>query len=480
MMILDKIFKYFEEISKIPRGSGNEKGISDYLVNFAKKHNLECIQDEVLNVIIKKPATPGYENAPTVILQGHMDMVCEKNKDKVHDFTKDPITLRYIDDMIYADNTTLGADNGIAVAMALAVLSSDDIKHPALEVLMTVDEESGMTGASALNPEHLAGRILINMDSEEEGELLVSCAGGSRTTTTFKADWKKPENTLKAYAVAIRGLKGGHSGMEIDKGRGNSNKLLGRVLDGIYKEVPFQLSHLSGGSKTNAIPREADAVIFAPGEKYEKLMEIIKEWNDILKNEYKVTDPDVTVTLNKAEENYENTLSYGDTERVLALLMATPNGVQTMSSSMEGLVESSSNLGVVTTNEEGIVFDSSIRSSVDSLKEYIKEQACSVAKLAGADFNAHGEYPAWEYNPDSRIREVFKKVYKEKYGKEPKIVAVHAGVECGLLGKKIEGLDMISFGPDMYDVHTPNEHVSISSVKRSYEYLLAVLEALNN
>lgn len=480
MMILDKIFQYFEEISKIPRGSGNEKGISDYLVDFAKKHNLEYIQDEVLNVIIKKPATPGYENAPTVILQGHMDMVCEKNKDKVHDFTKDPITLRYIDDMIYADNTTLGADNGIAIAMALALLASDDAKHPALEVLMTVDEESGMTGANALNPEHLDGKILINMDSEEEGELLVSCAGGSRTTTTFKADWQKPESNLKAYTVSIRGLKGGHSGMDINKGRGNSNKLLGRVLQGIYREMPFQLSHLSGGSKTNAIPREADAVIFAPSDKYDKLIEIIKEWNNILKNEYKVTDPDVAVALNIAEENYEKTLSYDATDKVLALLMAIPNGVQTMSSAMEGLVESSSNLGVVTTNEEGIVFDSSIRSSVDSLKEYIKEQSFAVAKLAEADFNAHGEYPAWEYNPESRIREVFKKVYKERYRKEPKIVAIHAGVECGLLGKKIEGLDMISFGPNMYDVHTPNEHVSISSVKRTYEYLLAVLEALNN
>ena len=236
-MIVDKIFKYFEEISKIPRGSGNEKAISDFLVMFARENNLEVIQDEVLNVIIKKPASSGYENAPGVILQGHMDMVCEKNKDKVHDFTKDPITLRYIDDMIYADNTTLGADNGIAIALAMAILTSDDVKHPSLEVLLTVDEESGMTGANALNPENISGRILINMDSEEEGTLLVSCAGGSRTTTTLKADWQEPENGQEAYTVAIRGLKGGHSGMEIDKGRGNSNKLLGRVLNGIYKEM---------------------------------------------------------------------------------------------------------------------------------------------------------------------------------------------------------------------------------------------------
>lgn len=480
MIIMDKIFKYFEEISKIPRGSGNEKAISDFLVMFARENNLEVIQDEVLNVIIKKPASSGYENAPGVILQGHMDMVCEKNKNKVHDFTKDPITLRYIDDMIYADNTTLGADNGIAIALAMAILTSDDVKHPSLEVLITVDEESGMTGANALNPENISGRILINMDSEEEGTLLVSCAGGSRTTTTLKADWQEPGNSQEAYIVAIGGLKGGHSGMEIDKGRGNSNKLLGRVLNGIYKEIPFQLSHLSGGSKTNAIPREADAVIFAKADRFQALLGIIKEWDNTLKSELRFTDPDVTLTLTKADGSHGRALSTDCTEKAISLMMTIPNGIQTMSGSIKGLVESSSNLGVVATTDEGIVFDASIRSSVGSLKEYIKEQAYAAAKLAGADFNAHGEYPAWEYNPDSRIREVFQKIYREKYGKEPEIVAIHAGVECGLFGEKIKDLDMISFGPDMYDVHTPNEHVSISSIKRTYEYLAAVLEALDS
>ncbi|NLM44594.1 MAG: aminoacyl-histidine dipeptidase [Clostridiales bacterium] len=480
MMTLDNIFKYFEEISKIPRGSGNEKAISDYLVSFAKKHNLEVIQDEVYNIIIKKPATPGYENGPTVILQGHMDMVCEKNKDKVHDFTKDPITLRYIDDMIYADNTTLGADNGIAVAMAMAILASDDVKHPPLEVVLTVDEESGMTGAHALNPEHLKGRILINMDTEEEGKLLVSCAGGLRTTITLEADWKKPEEGYEAYRIEIKGLKGGHSGADIDKERGNSNKLLGRVLNAVYKEMPFQLSHLSGGSKSNAIPREAEAVVFIPSDKSQVLIKTINEWDNILKNEYKISDPEVTVNVHKADNSFENVLSWEKTEKAIALLMTIPNGIQTMSKSIDGLVESSNNLGVVSTNEEGITFDSAVRSSLDSLKEYIKEQIYTVAKLVGANFNAFGDYPGWEYNPNSRIREVFQRVYREKYGKEAEIIAVHAGVECGLFGEKIEGLDMISFGPDMYDVHTPNEHVSISSTKRTYEYLLAVLETLDS
>lgn len=480
MMIVDKVFKYFEEISKIPRGSGNEKAISDYLVNFAKEHGLEVIQDEVYNVIIKKPATPGYENGPTVILQGHMDMVCEKNKDKVHDFTKDPITVRYIDDMIYADNTTLGADNGIAIAMAMAILASDDIKHPPLEVLMTVDEESGMTGAHALNPEHLKGRILINMDSEEEGKLLVSCAGGLRTTIALQTEWQKPAEGYEAYTIEVKGLKGGHSGMDIDKGRGNSNKLLGRVLNAIYKEMPFRLSHLSGGSKTNAIPREAEAIIFVPSNKPQELIKIINEWDNILKNEYKITDPEVTVKVYRTDNTFENVLTFEKTEKAISILMTIPNGIQTMSKSIEGLVESSINLGVVSTNKESINFDSSIRSSVESLKEYIKEQVHMVAKLAGANFDAFGDYPGWEYNPNSRIRDVFLKVYREKFGKEAEVIAVHAGVECGLFGEKIKGLDMISFGPDMYDVHTPNEHLSISSTKRTYEYLLAVLETLDS
>jgi len=364
--------------------------------------------------------------------------------------------------------------------MAMAILASDDVKHPPLEVLMTVDEESGMTGAHALNPELLKGRILINMDSEEEGKLLVSCAGGLRTTITLEADWQKPEVRYEAYTIEVKGLKGGHSGMDIDKGRGNSNKLLGRVLNAVYKEMPLRLSHLSGGSKTNAIPREAEAVIFIPSNKSQELIKIISEWDNILKNEYKITDPDVTVKVCRTDNASKNVLTSEKTEKAISILMTIPNGIQTMSKSIEGLVESSINLGVVSTSKESINFDSSIRSSVESLKEYIKEQVHMVAKFAGAGFDAFGDYPGWEYNPNSRIRDVFLKVYREKFGKEAEVIAVHAGVEFGLFGEKIKGLDMISFGPDMYDVHTPNEHLSISSTKRTYEYLLAVLETLKS
>lgn len=475
---MEKIFTYFEEISKVPRCSGNEKAISDYLVKFAKEHNLEVIQDEVLNVIIKKPASPGYENAPGVVLQGHMDMVCVKNADKVHDFSKDPITLKYVDDMIYADGTTLGADNGIALALAMAVLTSEDIKHPPLEVLITVDEESGMTGAKHLNPKDISGKILINLDSEEEGKLLVSCAGGLRAAININAKWENAPKNLVGYTISMRGLMGGHSGSEIDKERGNANKLLGRVLYDLYKEVPFNLAYISGGSRANVIPSEAEAVIFISPDKLQATENKIKEWNEILKNEFKISDPNVDVNLSKSKKAFDKIFDNTTTAKVVNLLMAIPNGMQTMSKSIEGLVESSSNIGVLTTDDKGICFEFSIRSSVSSRKDYIKEQISTIAKLADVGFEANGEYPAWEYNPNSKIRDICQKVYKEKYGQEPEIVAVHAGVECGLFGEKIPDLDMISMGANAYDAHTTNEHVSISSVKRTYEYLLAILEDL--
>jgi dipeptidase D len=475
---LENIFTYFEEISKVPRCSGNEKAISDYLVKFAKKHNLEVIQDEVLNVIIKKPASPGYENAPGVVLQGHMDMVCVKNADKVHDFSKDPIVFKYVDDMIYADGTTLGADNGIALALAMTVLTSEDIKHPPIEVLITVDEESGMTGAKHLNPEHISGKILINLDSEEEGKLLVSCAGGLRAAININAEWENAPKNLVSYTISMRGLMGGHSGTEIDKERGNANKLLGRVLHDLYKETPFNLAYISGGSRANVIPSEAEAVIFISPDKLQATENKIKECNEILKNEFKISDPNVDVNVSKSEKVFDKILDSTATAKVIDLLMAIPNGIQTMSKSIEGLVESSSNIGVLTTDNKGIRFEFSIRSSVSSRKNYIKEQIDTIAKLANVEFQVSGEYPAWEYNPDSKIREVCQKVYKEKYGEEPEIVAVHAGVECGLFGEKIPDLDMISMGANAYDAHTTNEHVSISSVKRTYEYLLAILEEL--
>ena len=476
MVLMNSIFTYFEEISKVPRCSGNEKGISDFLVNFAKKHNLEVIQDDVYNVIIKKPATPGFENAPGVILQGHMDMVCVKTKNKVHDFTKDPIRLKYIGDMVYADGTSLGADNGIAVAMAMAVLTDENAKHPTLEVIITVDEESGMTGAKNINSDYISGKIMINLDSEEEGKLLVSCAGGLRTAINIDGDWKNAPADFDSYTVSIGGLLGGHSGIDIDKEKGNANKILGRVLLDIYSKQDFGLAHLKGGSKDNVIPSEAEATILISKDKLHIIEEKIEEWNQILKNEYKVSDPNVTVTLGKSTIAHEKIS--GATEKILNLLVAMPNGVQAMSTSIEELVESSSNLGVMTTTEKGFGLTFSVRSSVSTRKERIKNQIKAIAKLSDVEFVANSEYPSWEYNPESEIREICIKVYKELYGKEPEIVAFHAGVECGLFGEKFPGLDMISMGADAFDAHTTNEHVSVSSTNRTYEYLLAILEEL--
>ena len=471
------VFQYFEEISNIPRGSGNEKGISDYLLNFGKELGLESIQDEALNVIIKKPGTPGYENAPTVIIQGHMDMVCEKNNGVEHDFEKDPLKLRIVDDYIYATDTTLGADNGIAVAYAMAILASNDIPHPPIEVLLTTDEETGMSGAMAIKKENLQGKILINLDNEEEGYLLVSCAGGIRSTATINIE-KQDLNNKKLIKINISGLKGGHSGMDIIKERGNSNKILGRVLKGLLREVKFNLVSLNGGSKNNAIPREAEAIIAVNPNDENTAIEVINNWNNIIENELRAQDPGLKIEASITDIKTCKEFTDESTKKVVDLLYIYPNGINTKSTEIEGLVESSTNLGVLTTKDGVVEFDSAIRSSIPSLKEEIVLRSKTIVELLGGKFTTTSDYPGWEYNPDSKIREICQRVHKDLYGNEAKIVAIHAGVECGLFNEKLGNLDMISFGPNLYDVHTPDEHMSISSVKNCYEYLLGILKEI--
>ena len=334
-----EVFEYFEQISNIPRGSGNEKGISDYLLNFGRSLGLESIQDKALNVIIKKPGTKGYENAPTVIIQGHMDMVCEKNNGVEHDFEKDPLKLRIVDDYIYATDTTLGADNGIAVAYAMAILASKDIPHPPIEVLITTDEETGMSGAMAINKEHIDGKILINLDNEEEGYLLVSCAGGIRSTATINIE-KQDIKDKKLVKINISGLKGGHSGMDIIKERGNSNKILGRVLKGLSREVKFNLVNLNGGSKNNAIPREAEAIIAINSNDEDTVMNVIKNWNEIIGNELRTQDPGLKIEGSVVADNVEREFTDECTNKVLNLLYLYPNGINSKSVDIEGLVES--------------------------------------------------------------------------------------------------------------------------------------------
>ena len=472
-----KVFEYFEAISNIPRGSGNEKGISDYLLNFGKSLGLESIQDKALNVIIKKPGTKGYENAPTVIIQGHMDMVCEKNNGVEHDFEKDPLKLRIVDDYIYATDTTLGADNGIAVAYAMAILASNDIPHPPIEVLITTDEETGMSGAMAINKEHIDGKILINLDNEEEGYLLVSCAGGIRSTATLNIE-KQDIKDKKLIKINISGLKGGHSGMDIIKERGNSNKILGRVLKGLSKEVEFNIVKLNGGSKNNAIPREAEAVITINSSDEKTVIDVIRNWNDIIGNELRTQDSGLKIEALSIDDKEEKEFTDESTKKVVDLLYIYPNGINSKSVEIDGLVESSTNLGVLTTSDTAVEFDSAIRSSVTSLKEEIVLRSKTIVELFGGEFTTTADYPGWEYNPDSKIREICQKVHKDLYGNEAKIVAIHAGVECGLFNEKLGDLDMISFGPNLYDVHTPDEHMSISSVRNCYEYLKAILKEI--
>ncbi|MGE5632959.1 MAG: aminoacyl-histidine dipeptidase [Caulobacteraceae bacterium] len=474
-----EIFRYFGEISSIPRCSGSEKQISDYLVSFAKKHNLAVIQDEALNVIIRKPAFRGYEKAPTVIIQGHMDMVCEKNKSTKHDFAKDPIKLRVVEDMIYAEDTTLGADNGIALAYALTLLASKDLPHPALEALFTVDEESTMSGAKRLDTALLKGRLLVNLDSEEEGKLLVSSAGGTKAKVVLPIEWDKAPAGTEAYRISIGGLKGGHSGMEINKYRGNANKLLGRLLDDLSKECSFSIADVVGGLKSNAVPRESEVVILVDTVNKKKVESKIAEWEAIFKNELRVQDPGVQVCFENVIEKVEKVFSKDTAAKLIAALVLTPNGVQSMSMEIDGLVESSTNLGIVAVNGDEIWMVNEMRSSVRTLKRGIFNTVSKLAETLNGKVIVESDYPEWAYNPDSKLRPLFIKVYKEKYKTEPEIIAIHAGLECGVFMSKTPGLDAISLGPDTFDVHSPNEHVSIPSVERTWEYLLEVMKHMN-
>lgn len=473
-----RIFYHFKEINKIPRGSGNEEQISKYLLDFGRKLGLESIQDEALNIIIKKPASKGYENAPTVIIQGHMDMVCEKNNDKVHDFMKDPIEFIIKGDYIYADETTLGGDDGIALAYSMAILEDSTLEHPPLEVLITTDEESGMSGAKAVQPQYLNGKIVLNLDSEEEGKLWVSCAGGIRTNSTLPIEWIKKKENTKEYVLEVKGLNGGHSGAEIHLGRGNANKIMGRLLKEISNKVSFNLVSLNGGAKDNAIPREATAVISIEESKEKELIEAKTKAYENVVNEFSKKDSGLKVLISESKEKVENVFSDETTSKVINLSYLYPNGVNTMSSEIEGLVESSTNLGVVITNENDIEYHSAVRSSVFSLKEEIVERNKCLTEILGGTFESNSGYPEWPYKSDSKIREICKDVYFRMYGKEADVVAIHAGLECGILKERLGDLDIISFGPDIIDIHTPNEHLSISSSYRCFEYLLEVLKEI--
>ena len=473
-----RVFHYFEEICKIPHGSGNTKQISDYLVQFARDHKLNYVQDEMNNVVIYKPGTEGYENAPTVILQGHMDMVCEKRPDVEHDFTKDGLNLSVEGDYISANGTTLGGDDGIAVAYGLAVLESDTIAHPPLEVFITVDEEIGLLGAVGFDCSVLKGRRFINLDSEAEGSIWISCAGGETGISHLPVT--RLEAKGEKLTVKISGLMGGHSGAEIDKNRANANSLLGTFLYGLKKKAYYELISVQGGQKDNAITRESTAELMILKEDLEAVKEYCAWIQQAWREEYAGTDEGITVTLTDEGEKEVKVLHPTSQEKVVFYLKNVPFGVQKMSGTIPGLVETSSNIGILTTTEDEVTATSSIRSSVETARDAISDKIEYLTEFLGGEYEIQGAYPAWEYRKDSPLRDKMVEVYEEMYGEKPNVVAIHAGLECGLFYKKMEGLDCVSIGPDMKDIHTSEELLSISSTERVWKYLVKVLAALKN
>lgn len=470
------IFKYFEEISAIPRGSGNMQAISDYLVSFAKEHNLEYIQDEFLNVIMIKEATAGYENAPAVIIQGHMDMVCEKDSSSNHDFEKDGLDLVIDGDYLRANGTTLGGDDGIAVAYALAILSDDTLKHPRLEVVITTDEETGMDGAIGLDTTPLKAKYMLNIDSEDEGVILCSSAGGLNGTVTLPLQYENISDGMQALKVTVKGLKGGHSGAEIHKNRTNASIMLGRILMKLGKTKEFALSDIHGGNKHNAITREAVATIVVPSNLVNEVKKEIETISNEIINELVTSEPNAEVVV--CDDQVTKTFTKECKDKIVYMLVTAPYGVLVMSSNIEGLVESSVNMGILRIVNDSVEFNYSVRSSLNSYKHYISDKLELLAKSIGANYLMDSEYPAWEYKKESKFRELLADVFKKQYNREPEVVAIHAGLECGIISEKIEGIDIVSIGPDMADIHTPKERLCISSTKRVYDYVIAVLEAI--
>lgn len=472
----EKVFGYFEELCKIPHGSGNTKEISDYLVAFAKERNLKVYQDEYNNVVIYKPASEGYEAAPVTILQGHCDMVAEKTPESSHDFEKDGLKLMIEGDYITADQTTLGGDDGIAVAYMMAVLDDDTLKHPALECVITTDEEIGLLGAKDLDASVLQGKYMINLDSEEEGYLWISCAGGQTGISEIPLSFREVEGEV--LEVVIDGLVGGHSGAEIDKNRANANKLMGRFLYELGQKTMFTLAELEGGTKDNAITRKCKAVLVLEEEDRKTAEEFAASYQENLRKEYSGTDDNITVNMVSQGTKTISALDMMSKEKTVFFLMNIPYGIEKMSGEIEGLVETSNNIGVLRIEEGFLVSSCGIRSSVGSAKQFVSEKIQYLTEFLGGEYTVVGDYPAWEYKKDSALRELMADVYRDLFGKEANVKAIHAGLECGLFYDKIPGLDCVSFGPSMQDIHTTEEKLSISSTARMWEYLVKVLESI--
>lgn len=469
------VWKNFYELTKIPRPSKFENEAAQYICDFGKKLGLESFRDKIGNVIIRKPATPGMEKRMGIILQAHVDMVPQKNNDVKHDFKKDPIKPRIVEDMVYATGTTLGADNGLGCAVAMAVLESKDLVHGPIEVLITIDEETGMTGARELKPGVLNGDILINLDSETEGELYVGCAGGMDASAVFKYKTEAVPDGFVGLEVAVKGLVGGHSGMDIILYRANANKVIARLLLPVLRDLGARLISIEGGNMRNAIPREAVAVIAIAKDKLPEAKEIIEKKMAEVKAEYSATDKDARVEL-KSVKIKEEAISKKVGLNLVKALYACPSGVERMSDAMPGLVETSNNMAIVISNNGKIQVHSLMRSSVDTAKDDLKEKMRSVFELAGAKVTFTGGYSGWKPNVDSPILKEMKSVYNKLYGKQPEVMAIHAGLECGILGGIYPNWDMISCGPTIFSPHSPDERVNIPSVEKWWKFVVEVLK----
>lgn len=472
-----EVFDFFEKIASIPHGSFNTKEISDYLVSFAKERGLEYFQDDANNVIINKPATPGYEKSEPIMIQGHIDMVCEQVPGSGIDMTKDALELYVDGDMLRAKDTTLGGDDGIAVAMALAILDSNKYKHPELNCIFTSDEEVGLIGAFAIDVSNIRARKMINIDSEEEGVITVSCAGGVSAKAIIPIVREDAEGL--GVNLTIDGLLGGHSGIEIIKEHGNANVLMGRVLYELSKEVDYKLISVDGGNKDNAICKKTDAKILISKADENKLIKEVERIEARIAHELKTVDPSFTIKCESSGITKVKVYSNQSLKKLITWLMNTPYGVQNMSKEIECLVETSLNLGSLKTLDDSFTALHSIRSSVNTRKESICDKLDNLAEILGGKIEYSGAYPGWEYRTDSPLRDTCIKVYKEQYGEEPRVEAIHAGLECGLFaGKMNDGkFDAVSIGPDMKGVHTTDESLSIPSVGRTWKYLLGILEA---
>jgi dipeptidase D len=469
------LWNYFHEITQIPHPSKSEKKLADHVVKFGKDHGLETIVDGVGNVIIRKPATKGMENRKGVILQGHLDMVPQKNSDKAHDFEKDPIETSVDGEWVKAKGTTLGSDNGIGVAAALSVLASKDLVHGPIEALFTIDEETGMTGVFGLKPGLLKGDILMNLDSEDEGELYVGCAGGIDVNATKNYAEEASPKGMAAYKVIAKGMKGGHSGVDIAMGRANANKILYRFLMQAEADFGIRLAESSGGDLRNAIPRESFAVILVPEIKSSDFEKFVGEYEKIYRSEFSDTEPDLTFKCEKTTVPAK-VMNQGDQYRIIRALFVCPNAVQRMSQAMKGLVETSNNLAIVRCKNGKFEAYNLCRSSVDSAKDATAWKIAAVFQLIGADVKLEGGYPGWKPNINSPILKAMSKVYSDMYGKIPEIKAIHAGLECGIIAGAYPHLDMISFGPTIRFPHSPDEKVHVASVAKFYDFLCGTLK----